>query len=63
MAGKGVVVPAFRDACERRNPSLQPKYRSDISVPNRLLKQIRISILRWKPGPRRGTPGAVEEHI
>ena len=38
------------------------KYRFDNSVPNRLLEQTRISILGWNPGPRRGTPGAIEEH-
>ena len=63
MTGKGVAVPAFRGAYERRHPSPQPKYRFDTSVPNRLLKHTRISILSWNPGPRRGTPGAVEEHI
>ena len=63
MACKGVAVPAFRKANERRNPSLQPKYRFDTSVPNRLLEQTRISILSWNLGPRRGRLGAIEEHI
>ena len=57
------AVPAFRKANERRNPSPQPKYRFDTSVPNRLLEQTRISSLSWNPGPRRGRPGAIEEHI
>ena len=48
MACKGVAVPAFRKANER-NPSHQPKYRFDTSVPNRLLEQTRISILNWNP--------------
>ena len=39
MACKGCAVPAFRKAHERRNPSPQPKYRFDTSVPNRLLEQ------------------------
>ena len=50
-------------AYERRNPSLQPKYCFDTSLPNRLLEQTRTSILSWKPGPRRGRLGAIEEHI
>ena len=32
-------------------------------MPNRLLEHTRISILSLNPGPRRGTPGAIEEHI
>ena len=46
-------------------PSLspQPKYRFDTSVPNRLLEQNRISILKWNLEPRRGRPGAIEEHV
>ena len=35
----------------------------DNSKQNRQLEQTRISILSWNPGPRRGTPGAVEKHI
>ena len=38
MACKGSAVPTFRKGNERRNPSLQPKYRFDTSVPNRLLE-------------------------
>ena len=64
MACKGVALPAFRKANERRrNPSLHPKYRFDTSVPNRLLEQTRISVLSWNLGPRRGKPGVIEEHI
>ena len=63
MACKGGAEPTFRKANERRNPSPQPKYRFGTSVPNRLLEQTRISILSWNPGPSRGKPGAIEEHI
>ena len=64
LACKGGEVRAFRKAHERRNPSHQPKYRFDTSVPNRLLEQTRISILSWNPGtqtwqtrvPLRNTP-------
>ena len=63
MACKGSAVLAFRKANERRSPSHQPKYRFDTSVSNRLLEQTRLSILSWNPGPRRGTPGAIEKHI
>ena len=27
------------------------------------VQQTRISILSWNPGPRRGTPGAIENHV
>ena len=63
MACKDSVVPAFRKANERRNPSRQPNYRFDTSVPNGLLEQTRISIPSWNPGTRRGRLGAIEEHI
>ena len=32
-------------------------------MPYRLLEQTRLSILSWKPGPRRGREGAIGEHI
>ena len=60
---KGCADPIFRKACERKNLSPLPKYRFDNSVPNCLLEQTRISILSWNPAPRRGKPGAIEEHI
>ena len=63
MASKGCAEPVVRKGYERRNLSSQPKYRFDTSVPNRLLEQTRVSILRWDPGTRRGKPGAIEEHI
>ena len=63
MACKSSAVPAFRKANERRNPSHQPIYRFDTSVPNRLLDQTGISILSWNLGPRHGRPGSIEEHI
>ena len=62
MASKGSAEPAFRKAYERRI-LLHPKYRFDTSVPHRLLEQTRISIPSWNPGPRRGKPGAIEEHV
>ena len=63
MACKDIVVPSFRKANERSNPSLHPKYRFDTSVPDGLLEQARISIPSWKPGTRRGRLGAIEEHL
>ena len=63
VARKGCAEPVFRMAYERRNLSPQPKYRFDTGVPDRLLEQTRISIQSWNPGPRRGKPGAIEEHI
>ena len=63
MACKGSAVLAFRKAYGTRNRSPQPKYRFDTSVPNRVLEQTRISILSWNPGPRRGKPGALDNHI
>ena len=35
----------------------------DASKPNRQREQTRLSIYSWNPGPRRGTPGAIEDHI
>ena len=62
-ACKGSAVPAFRKGIERRSPSHQPKHRFDTSVPTRLLEETRHSIPSWNPGPRRGTPRAIEKHI
>ena len=31
--------------------------------PSVCFEQTRISILSWNPGPLRGKPGAIEEHI
>ena len=39
--------------------SPKPEYLFDNSV----LKQTRLCVLRWNPGPRRGKPGAIEEDI
>ena len=50
------IAPAFRKASEKKSML-------DNSKPNRQLEQTRISILSWNPGPRRGTPGAIEKHI
>ena len=35
----------------------------DSFYPKRLLEQTRLGILSWKPGPRRGREGAIEEHM
>ena len=59
------VVQYLHSARPTREGILVPseKYRFDTSVSNRLLEQTRISIPSWNPGPRRGKPGAIEEHI
>ena len=51
------VLGCLRKTCL----SSPPEYRFT-SRPNQL-ERTRISILSWNPGPRRGTPGAIEKHI
>ena len=63
LTSNGCAKSIFREAYERRHFLRQPKFSVDHNVPNRLLEQVRISILSWNPGPRRGKPGAIAEHI
>ena len=63
VASKECAKPICREAYERRSFSPQPKYWFDDSVTNRLLEHTRIIIRSWNLGPRRGKPGAIEEHI
>ena len=63
MTDKGNAAPVFHEAFKRTCLSSPSEYKFDTSKPNRLLAQTRISILTWNPGPRRGTPGAIERHV
>ena len=63
MTNKGNAAQLFRETSLRTRLSSPSEYKLDTSNPNRLLEQTRISILTWNPGPRRGTPGAIERHI
>ena len=58
ITNKGIALGSLRKTCL----SSPPEYRFT-SRPNQLLERTRISILSWNPGPRRGTPGAIEKHI
>ena len=62
MTNKGDAAPVFREAFIRTCLSSPSDYKFDTSKPDRLLAQMRIGILTWNRGPRRGTPGAIE-HI
>ena len=63
MTDKGNAAPVFHKAFKRTCLSSPSEYKFDTSKPNRLLAQTRISILTWNPGPRGGTPGAIERHV
>ena len=57
------MAPVSREAFMRTCLSSPSGYKFDTSKPNWLLELTRISILTWNPGPRHGTPGAIERHI
>ena len=63
LHNRGNQVPAFSVAHERRAVAPQPCSNLDRAACDLLLDQTRISISSRHPGPRRGTPGAIENHI
>ena len=58
---KGTYRANFSHAAPRRARAPQP-HSVDRTVSDFLPEQARLNILRWNPGPRRGTSGAIEQH-
>ena len=59
---KGVQIPAFSVASERRAVA-QPHVTFDGAASDLSLAQTRIRIWSWNLGPKRGSPGVIENHI
>ena len=63
MTFKDDEIASFSLRAERRPKAPQPLAKFDRAASDLLSEQTRLSIFCWNPGPTRGSPGAIENHI
>ena len=62
MTVKGDEIASFLVPAERRHRAPQPPDTFDRAASDLLSEQTRLLILYWNPSPKRGSPGAIENH-